>query len=456
MPVWVRLAATSSVAAPAGLAEGCVVCEFVPGEVIVSFPSDAGEHMREWFEDHGAEEDVKLLDTLDERLERLRIPEMARVRDGYERWRIGVPPGHEYFKMNELRLHYQMAVAQYSQLFGDRLLEVLLNFTATPNALGHASAGPLQEGGPVVLNDTHRAYRELLQIPDELEDVQNSEAGIVVAVLDSGADASLGPYVMRRRDFVAGGGQESDAAEDAYGHGTAVASIIVDIAPRAQLVVYRVLDEGGRASEWDLVAALMGIADAQLVNLSLQFRHHRKDWSCPTCGRHAGASRSIVLETTLAALLERSSALVLAAAGNDNAEELAYPSRFGNTVAVGAVNSELERSSFSNYGARDHELKAHPSLFFAPGGEKHGMVEEVAASTGRDARYWGTSFACAYATGVAALHRTRSPSLDAQALLTLLRDTAVQDIVGFDSGRHGNGRIRFAVSPDQAAAEILV
>ena len=44
---------------------------------------------------------------------------------------------------------------------------------------------------------------------------------------------------------------------DENGHGTVIAQILHDIAPEANLIVYKVADADGRVSEWDTIAALL-------------------------------------------------------------------------------------------------------------------------------------------------------------------------------------------------------
>jgi subtilisin family serine protease len=232
-------------------------------------------------------------------------------------------------------------------------------------------------------------------------------------------------------------------APDVFGHGTAVASVIADLVPDARLIVYKVAGDDGSAAEWDVIAGLLTVADADVVNLSLQFSHSAAGGRCRCCGHNAGASRSIVFEKAIAALLRGDRPpVVVAAAGNSSANSLAYPARFAACVAVGSLNASRQRSSFSNYGATDETLHHHPNLFFLPGGDSTtGHEESVASSANVPLHFWGTSFACAYASGIAAVLRTY---LSAAHAVAHLRATAVPDVAHFTPGDHGNGRMVLA------------
>ncbi len=91
--------------------------------------------------------------------------------------------------------------------------------------------------------------------------------------------------------------------------------------------------------------------------------------------------------------------MVIAAAGNNGSPNVLYPAAYDSVIAVGAVDRNLQRSSFSNYGA---------------GIDLWGPGRDILA-TDTDGGYRlmsGTSFAAPYVAGVAALERGLGGSLN--------------------------------------------
>ena len=103
--------------------------------------------------------------------------------------------------------------------------------------------------------------------------------GVRVAIVDSGVDASLlGPDANSRSFCVRSAGLlqavEPCVAGDVQHHGTAVASILRELVPAAELTSVRVLDEQGRGSSIALRTALEFCIRQRfdVVNLSLGTR----------------------------------------------------------------------------------------------------------------------------------------------------------------------------------------
>jgi membrane-anchored mycosin MYCP len=238
-------------------------------------------------------------------------------------------------------------------------------------------------------------------------------AGVLVAVVDSGVDAThpqLTGAVVAGLDLLDAG---SDGRVDCVGHGTAVASIVAGrarpgvafrgVAPAATVFPVRVSERGddesgGRAAPLaEVAAAVRRCAErgARVINLSLTT--DRDDPALREAVRYARAR----------------DALVVAAAGNrfEAGNPLQFPAAYEGVVGVGAVQADGARVPASQTGP-------HVDLV-APGADI-----TAAARGGGYARYAGTSFAAAFVAGTAALVRQYHPELTADQVAQRLLATA--------------------------------
>ena len=106
----------------------------------------------------------------------------------------------------------------------------------------------------------------------------NLGEGVKVAVIDTGIDLDHPGFAGRLapagewRDYVDGDDFPMDEPGGAgFGHGTAVAGIIVQVAPNATILPIRVLAPDGRGDVDDVVTAIDHAitVGAQVINLSL-------------------------------------------------------------------------------------------------------------------------------------------------------------------------------------------
>ncbi|MBT3295685.1 MAG: S8 family serine peptidase [Verrucomicrobia bacterium] len=187
-------------------------------------------------------------------------------------------------------------------------------------------------------------------------------------------------------------------------HGTAVASIITGrgevrgVAPGAELVALPVLDASGVGDAFALAQGVLDAVDqgARVLNISL-----------------GGAGESPVLRDAIA-YAQRQGAVVVAAAGNDGANELLYPARYPGVLSVGAVDANGRQVYFSNRGAALDLV--------APG-----LGVEAASPEGESMPFSGTSAAAPFVAGAIAGIWSDSPELSArevEALLTRYADDA--------------------------------
>ncbi len=205
---------------------------------------------------------------------------------------------------------------------------------------------------------------------------------ITVAVIDTGVCMShedlVGRVLDNGYDFV----EDDDDPEDVFGHGCSVAGIIAanidngigiaGFAPNSLILPVRVLGPSGSGSMADVAAGIVYAADngADIINLSL--------------GSMVGSQ---VTEDAVKHALGKG-VTVIASAGNSGGALPGFPARYENVVAVGAVDPNGERSSFSNKGGD----------IWAPGRDVH----TIYLDNGYKALN-GTSFSAPYVAAMAAV-----------------------------------------------------
>ncbi len=246
-----------------------------------------------------------------------------------------------------------------------------------------------------------------IQAPTAWDTTQG--AGVKVAVLDCGIRTShpdLSGKVVLERNFTA-----SATADDRCNHGTHVAGTIAaatnngvgvaSVAPGAQLLNGKVLDDSGSGYFSDVDTAIRWAADngARVINMSLGGALR-----CPT-GTQAAAnyawSKGVVL---------------VAAAGNSGARGAQAPANCQNVIGVAATNSSDTKASWSNYGPEVDVA--------APGVSILSTVNPDLNNGSQYASFSGTSMATPHTAGVAALIWSSSYGASAAAVRDRLFQTA--------------------------------
>jgi hypothetical protein len=164
--------------------------------------------------------------------------------------------------------------------------------------------------------------------------------GVTIAILDTGVmpDATFGTGRLRTLDI--GLGTLAGRGDD-DGHGTAVAALAAGasadapgVAPAANLLSIRVTDASGTSDTFTVAQAILAAADAgaKVINVSL-----------------GGYATNATLAAAIAYATERG-AIIVAAAGNDQAAQLAWPAADARVISVGAVDRAGQQVTFSNAG----------------------------------------------------------------------------------------------------------
>ena len=238
--------------------------------------------------------------------------------------------------------------------------------------------------------------------------------GIFVAVLDTGADVGHPAFkghllpdwgwdYVRNDALPAEENWASGGLSKAYGHGTAVAGIILQVAPNATIVPYRVLDPNGEGRVSDIILAINDAVGKgiKVINLSL-------GTDSPSAALNAAISSAI-----------KKGAMVVASSGNSGDSNVTYPARAsgemqkvfgGGLISVGSVNVGGGKSPFSTYGSSLDVL--------APG---EGVTTMFPGNQRTSAT--GTSFATPMVSGAVALAMAAGKT-NLAALTSSLKSTA--------------------------------
>lgn len=273
-------------------------------------------------------------------------------------------------------------------------------------------------------------------------DISTGSPGVTIAIIDSGIDEThpdLAAKIDSGYDFV-----DDDAdPHDLNGHGTHVAGIaaaatnngtgIAGMDWLARLMPLRALDETGSGYNSDITDAITWAYQqgAAVLNLSL-----------------GGPSYSSSMQDAVNAA-HTAGSLVVAAMGNVGSSVPMYPAAYDNVLAVAATDPNDVRPGYSNYGS--HCDVAAPggdmSALHDPDGIYSTMPTYPCYLTQQYGYYenydylQGTSQACPYVAGLAALVRSLQPSLSPDQVQAILEDTATDlGAPGWDQ-YYGHGRI---------------
>jgi thermitase len=251
--------------------------------------------------------------------------------------------------------------------------------------------------------------------------------GVKVAVIDTGIDLNHGAFAghldtVNMYDFLlnTSSPQEVNASlvsgtsSDGYGHGTAVADLILQVAPNATVLPLRVLDGYAVTS------------GAKVINLSL-----------------GSGSDSSAIDSAISTATSKG-VTVIEASGNTGDTNVLYPAynAYGTTtnvtpgqplgsVSVGSVTTGLLKSSFSTYGSHLELLAPGENLKTAFPGNSTVLAT-------------GTSFAAPLVSGAAALALSTglvTSKSDVSAMIANLDSTATAPTDPVYGPQLGNGTV---------------
>jgi hypothetical protein len=258
-------------------------------------------------------------------------------------------------------------------------------------------------------------------------DTLKGDSSVVVAVIDTGVftgHPDLAPNIWVNADEIPGNNVDDDAngyvddingydfpyadaiPNDVYGHGTACAGLVAavqdnvigvsGVAPGCKIMALKASTDDGYFYDSNDVAAYLYAADNGARVLSMSFFSDRVSQSerdaIDYCWNH--------------------NVLPVAAAGNSASIFPYYPGAYENTLAVAAVDGNLNKAGFSDYGSWVDVS--------APGTGLYTTTNDGSYTSG----FGGTSGACPHAAGLAALCFSSGSNVTNASVRAAMEDTA--------------------------------
>ncbi|MFI6013097.1 S8 family peptidase [Streptomyces sp. NPDC051243] len=260
---------------------------------------------------------------------------------------------------------------------------------------------------------------------------QSQGEGVTVAVLDSGVmenHPALQGKVTTGPDFLKDGLEPGDPK---WGqHGTAMASDVLKVAPKAKILSVRVIDD--EKDDVPDVKDLENLRNQGKSPIEEGIRYavdHGADVISMSLGSSDWFNTYSAEESSAVDYALVAGVPVLASAGNsgDGLNSVSYPAGYAGVIAVAATQQNGTRAEFSTVHTYND--------IAAPG-----VAITSATNTGGYKPVNGTSPACALAAGVVALMKAKNPKLSPAQVNDVLIATA-QRPAGGGSALLGYGPI---------------
>ena len=257
---------------------------------------------------------------------------------------------------------------------------------------------------------------------------KSTGAGVTVAVIDTGVDAShpdLAGQILPGYDEIT---KTAGTSTDPNGHGSHVAGTIAavtgngvgvsSVAPNAKILPIRVLGADGSGYMSDAANGIIYAADhgANVINMSL------------------GSSSQVAAVTNAIAYARSKGVVVVAAAGNERSQgsPTSYPGADPGVIAVAATDSTDTVASYSNKGSYVDVA--------APG-------SNILSTTGGGYQAWnGTSMASPHVAAIAALLKSYNSALNPDQIEKAIETSAVDLGPAGKDTDYGYGRVDAAAA----------
>ncbi len=256
--------------------------------------------------------------------------------------------------------------------------------------------------------------------------------GTRVAVIDSGIDTSNNDLNCEAALYVEDSAFKKipkyadliyNTGEDENGHGTHLAGIIagldnttggIGVAPEAKIISIRASSSQGKLADSDIAIAIQMAIDnkVDVINLSFSGGHYNE----------------AINEKIRAAI--RAGIVCVASAGNESADEPAYPASYDGVISVGSYAEDGSLSSFSNYGSSVmlaapgsdimSTMVVNPSAYM----RRQNSFTDTYSNECSYGKLSGTSMAAPVVSGVAALVKSVHRDLSVKQITQVIRNSA--------------------------------
>lgn len=224
----------------------------------------------------------------------------------------------------------------------------------------------------------------------ELGDDGSKDSEITVAVIDSGLD--MEHEFFDNTKFLEGWNtaDNNDDISDLISHGTHMTGIIVQNAPDAVIIPYKIANANGAKLSNVLSAFSYAIkSEADVINTSF------------------GVSGNSYALYKMLNKAEEEGIIVVSAAGNNGRDENFYPATYGESIAVAGVDDYGEKMPRSNFGEWVDLAALGNRIYSAVPGNLYAYKS-------------GTSPATAYVSAVVANMLMENPNLTKEEILRAL------------------------------------
>ncbi|MCP2325438.1 subtilisin family serine protease [Hamadaea flava] len=267
--------------------------------------------------------------------------------------------------------------------------------------------------------------------------------GVKVAVLDTGIDAThpdLVTQVDEKVSFVPG-----EDTSDLHGHGTHVASTIVGtgaassgkykgVAPGADLIVGKVLNNSGEGADSWIIAGMEWAAQSGATVISMSL------------GSTEVSDGTDPMAVAVDQLSAQYGSLFVIAAGNYGPQTIGSPGSAASALTVGAVDKSDALAYFSSTGPLWKTGGLKPDIT-GPGVDITAARSQQQSPAEGDGMYWtisGTSMATPHVAGAAAILKQRHPDWSGPRLKDALMSSAKGLADWYTPFEVGTGRVDVA------------